>query len=121
MVTTKDELYSELITLRAEFEQQLVELDAADDLTEGGTGYTNHPADDGTAVHDQTINHSAYQATQDRLRDVNDALARYAAGTYGICENCGREIDIARLEAIPYTRFCLRCAEQRDYNAGMAL
>ncbi|HMM29082.1 MAG: TraR/DksA C4-type zinc finger protein [Chloroflexota bacterium] len=120
MVTTKDELFSELLALRTEISSHLADMDASDDLTEGGTGYTNHPADDGTAVHDQQINHSTYQAAQDRLREVEDALARYEAGTYGICENCGQEIDIARLEAIPYTRVCLRCAEQREYHAGMA-
>lgn len=120
MVTTKDELYSELIALRGELQEQLADMDALADLDEAGTGYTNHPADDATEVLDQTVNQSAYQAAQDRLREVDDALARYEAGTYGICENCGREIDIARLEAIPYTRYCLRCAEQRDYHAGMA-
>jgi len=119
MVTTKDELYTELIALRGELQEQIADMDTRADLEEGGTGYTNHPADDATEVLDQTVNQSAYQAAQGRLRDVEDALARYEAGTYGICENCGQEIDIARLEAIPYTRFCLRCAEQRDYHAGM--
>lgn len=119
MVTTKDELYSELVNMRAELQQQLAEIDLDADMNEPGTGYSNHPADDATEVLDQTVNLSVYQAAEDRLREVEDALARYEAGTYGICENCGREIDIARLEAIPYTRYCLRCAEQRDYHAGM--
>jgi RNA polymerase-binding transcription factor DksA len=119
MVTTKDELYSELIAMRAELQQQLAEIDLDVDMNEPGTGYSNHPADDATEVLDQTVNLSVYQAAEDRLREVEDALARYEAGTYGICENCGQEIDIARLEAIPYTRYCLRCAEQRDYRAGM--
>ncbi len=119
MVTTKDELYSELIALRDGLQAQVIEMESADEMDEPGTGYTNHQADDATAVFDQTANRSALQAARDRLRQVHDALARYEAGTYGICENCGREIDIARLEAIPYTPFCLRCAEQRDYIAGM--
>lgn len=119
MVTTKDELYSELVNMRAELQQQLAEIDLDADMNEPGTGYSNHPADDATEVLDQTVNLSVYQAAEGRLREVEDALARYEAGTYGICENCGQEIDIARLEAIPYTRYCLRCAEQRDYHAGM--
>ena len=51
------------------------------------------------------------------LRLVEEALAKHEAGRYGICDNCGREIDIARLEAIPYTPLCLSCAEALEYQA----
>src|SRR5215510_3948802 len=44
------------------------------------------------------------------LREVDDALAKFDAGTYGTCENCGQEIGDARLEAMPSARFCMVCA-----------
>jgi RNA polymerase-binding transcription factor DksA len=47
------------------------------------------------------------------LREVDDALAKFDAGTYGACENCGQEIGDARLEAMPSARFCMVCASQR--------
>jgi RNA polymerase-binding transcription factor DksA len=47
------------------------------------------------------------------LREVDDALAKFEAGTYGTCENCGKEIGEARLEAMPSARFCMVCASQR--------
>ena len=47
------------------------------------------------------------------LREVDDALAKFEAGTYGTCENCGQEIGEARLEAMPSARYCMVCASQR--------
>jgi DnaK suppressor protein len=46
----------------------------------------------------------------DTLRDIDDALAKLDAGTYGRCERCGGEIGAARLEAMPAARLCITCA-----------
>lgn len=119
MTTTKTELYDVLISLRAELEQAVEQLAEADEIDTPGTGYTNHQADHATLVFDQTVNASTLSATKNRLRQVQEAIVRFDTGTYGICVECGEEIDIARLEAIPYTPLCLRCAETRDYRAGM--
>ncbi len=44
-----------------------------------------------------------------RLDEVDAALARVDAGTYGVCERCGRAIDPARLEVRPAARTCVGC------------
>jgi sigma-B regulation protein RsbU (phosphoserine phosphatase) len=44
---------------------------------------------------------------EDLLRDIDDALARMGAGTYGLCETCHDPIEPERLEADPIIRFCL--------------
>lgn len=44
-----------------------------------------------------------------QLRETNDALERMEKGTYGICENCGQEIDIERLRAYPAAKICVKC------------
>ena len=49
------------------------------------------------------------QARQ-RLADVDAALARAAAGDYGRCVECGREIAPERLAARPQARTCISCA-----------
>jgi DnaK suppressor protein len=46
------------------------------------------------------------------LQDVEDALAKFAEGTYGACESCGKVIPEARLEAMPAARLCIDCASQ---------
>jgi RNA polymerase-binding transcription factor DksA len=50
---------------------------------------------------------------QDTLNDVDDALAKIDAGTYGVCEQCGKPIGEARLEAMPAARLCITCASAR--------
>lgn len=45
-----------------------------------------------------------------QLRQVEEALERLAAGTYGTCRSCGRPIDPERLAAIPWVATCIDCA-----------
>lgn len=47
---------------------------------------------------------------------VRDALARLRAGTYGRCERCGKSIERARLNLVPYASACAPCA--RAIEAG---
>ncbi|MDR2998672.1 MAG: TraR/DksA C4-type zinc finger protein [Microbacterium sp.] len=50
-------------------------------------------------------------AAADELRQVDDALARVDAGTYGICAGCGKPIPAERLEVRPFADRCVACAE----------
>ena len=49
----------------------------------------------------------------DTLREIEDALSKFDAGTYGRCESCGNQIAEARLEAMPAARLCIDCASRR--------
>ena len=63
-----------------------------------------------------------YAATQVRLhqtdgkllRAIEDALARIRNEKFGICEECGEPISNARLEAVPWTRWCRDCKSRQD-------
>lgn len=46
------------------------------------------------------------------LEDVRSALSRFEQGTYGECQECGGEISEARLDALPYTPYCIDCAQK---------
>ncbi len=48
--------------------------------------------------------------TRNRLSEIEDALKRIAAGTFGICERCGELIEAERLEAMPEARYCVQCS-----------
>ncbi|MDD3006853.1 MAG: TraR/DksA C4-type zinc finger protein [Candidatus Pacebacteria bacterium] len=48
---------------------------------------------------------------EDDLQDIDEALERIKNGTYGICTNCGQNIDAERLRAIPEAKFCIKCEE----------
>ena len=45
---------------------------------------------------------------------VEEALARIREGTFGECVNCGNEINAKRLEAVPWTRYCIDCQEKME-------
>lgn len=47
------------------------------------------------------------------IEEIDAALRRLADGRYGTCLVCGRRIAIARLQVVPATRFCVRCARQQ--------
>lgn len=47
------------------------------------------------------------------LTDIDDAIEKLDAGTYGSCESCGQPITEARLEAMPAARLCINCASAR--------
>ena len=44
-----------------------------------------------------------------KLKDVNAALEKIPAGSYGVCEKCGKEIEEKRLMACPEARLCMEC------------
>ena len=49
--------------------------------------------------------------TAQSIRSIQAALERIAAGTYGICDNCGQEIAAARLQVVPEATRCVNCAQ----------
>lgn len=46
------------------------------------------------------------------LEEINEALERIQKGTYGLCLNCRRQISKRRLQAIPWARYCVPCANE---------
>ena len=60
-------------------------------------------------------------ALEERLRnalaEVEHTLQKFEQGTYGLCDNCGKPIDPARLEALPQASLCLECKAQQAKDA----
>lgn len=48
------------------------------------------------------------------LRKIEKALTKIGNGEYGICESCGEEIGMRRLQARPVTDLCIRCKEEQE-------
>lgn len=51
---------------------------------------------------------------KEELEAIDKALGRIELGTYGMCERCGREISVERLEAVPWTALCSTCASAEE-------
>jgi DnaK suppressor protein len=52
------------------------------------------------------------------LREVQQALHRFEAGTYGICHECEEPISAKRLDAVPWALYCVTCQEQIAQRAA---
>jgi DnaK suppressor protein len=107
-----ERLKNALLAEKASLTEQLDQLSVV--VKEEGVGYSTHPADDGTLAFDQARDLAVQQNAQATLRLVDDALGRLDNGTYGLCADCGSEIDAARLKAIPYAALCMKCQSKRE-------
>ena len=109
VVRRPDVLRSFLEDERARLESLIAQLDA-----EGGAnlGYGNHMADDASEAFEQAKELALHQNAKQVLVQVTDALNRFEQGTYGSCDQCGKEIDPARLKALPYATLCLHCQQR---------
>ncbi len=68
---------------------------------------------DGTTEAVERINQtSAARSLAGTLAAIDGALARIDDGAYGACVRCGSEIPAERLEAIPWTPYCVACSRQ---------
>jgi DnaK suppressor protein len=76
-------------------------------------------ADDGTEdivdrannANNRELMFSLSDTERNTLLQIENALRRMDEGTYGRCSNCGQNIALPRLEALPWARFCVDCQE----------
>ena len=108
----KAEHFKQLLKARiAELERVLA---AAQRETRGGTTRHADPADQAASEHErQSLVHKA-AASRQMLKTLTQALERMRQGSFGECAQCGGDIELKRLEAIPWARCCVRCQEARE-------
>jgi DnaK suppressor protein len=63
---------------------------------------------------DQSMNLRLRDRERILMRKIEKGLEKIAANQYGICEECGEEISVKRLEARPVTDLCIRCKEEQE-------
>ena len=100
-------LEDERQTLRA----QLQELGFGDG--EVGLEYDSNFADSSQVTAERGEAEALAAKLRETLGEVEHALAKLDEGKYGRCENCGKPIQPARLEAMPAARLCIDCASKR--------
>lgn len=71
-----------------------------------------HLADLGSEAYTQELNATLLENEEHILHEIREALDRIDRGTFGLCENCQKQIIKGRLDAMPYARYCTPCAEQ---------
>ena len=95
---------------RDELRERLRELGFGD---EQGLEYDSNFADSSQVTAERGEAEVLAGTLKETLDDVEHALAKIDDGTYGQCEDCGKSINPARLEAMPAARLCMDCASKR--------
>lgn len=73
-----------------------------------------HPAEVGTHSFEQEFTLNLLSTDGERLDRIDAALEKIGLGTYGACDECGGRIPRARLEVIPDTPYCVKCATRLE-------
>ena len=104
-IALREELESQRDALRRELEEL--------GYGAGVAAYDPNFADSSQVTAERGETEALATTLTQNLREVENALAKFASGTYGQCESCHGEIAPARLEAMPAARYCISCAAKR--------
>lgn len=110
---TLKELKEKLLAEKAHFEEELsriakptgAEGDYQTSFSEIGTDEDENASE----VEEYTDNLAVTTNLEKQLKEISEALERMENGTYGICENCSKEIPLERLRVYPAAKRCLDC------------
>jgi RNA polymerase-binding transcription factor DksA len=121
MTREEQELYRERLTdlaVRLRDEVRSVQPEALRGVTGERSGNLSdvplHLADLGTDYHAHEVSLGLLANEQMLLAQAAAALDRIDQGTFGRCVECGREIPAERLQAVPYTPHCVKCASRAE-------
>ena len=81
---------------------------------EMGQDGTQDIGDEAANIYNKQILLSLNESERMRLQEVDEALDRIGAGTYGICEECGEPIGPKRLEVRPVAKYCVPCLSKME-------
>ena len=116
---TAEEIAEVEADLRAEVDRLRADVASADQalgdlLREAGTGAGDDQADTSSKNFEREHEMSIVNNARDMLSQSERALARIAAGTYGVCESCGEGVGKARLQVFPRATLCRDCKEKQE-------
>ena len=113
--TSQQLLRDQLQEERERVREQLANLGHGTSTEPGGSSldFDENFADSGQVTAERGEVEALSGQLSETLQDIEDALAKFDAGTYGECEVCGKRIPEARLEAMPAARVCMTCASPR--------
>ncbi|MFC5751161.1 TraR/DksA family transcriptional regulator [Actinomadura rugatobispora] len=112
---------AELAGVRAALEEQIAGLEAeitasTTQIAEGDNadGAGDDQADTGAKTYEREHELALTYNSRDLLAQSERAVQRIDAGTYGICESCGKPVGKARLQAFPRATLCVSCKQREE-------
>ena len=111
-----EEIKARLLARQTELEESLARQN--ENALDSGVSDVQDEIDQVTTSSAKALSLSVGTREADALAAVRSALQRLESGTYGTCVVCGREIEPARLRAVPETPYCLEHANEAEKDAG---
>jgi DnaK suppressor protein len=112
LAEVRTDLTAQLAELKREYDQAIAELNDMQNLARDSAG--DDQADTGTKTFEREQELSIAHNRLDLMTQVERAIERINAGTYGICEGCGKPIAKARLQAFPSATLCVECKQREE-------
>ena len=99
-------------------ERKVALLSTLTDNKEQGLGFSSEDLPDeidlASSEADQSLNLRLRDRERVLLKKIERTLQKIEEGDFGVCERCGEEISVKRLEARPVTDLCIRCKEEQE-------
>lgn len=108
----RKELEDEIAELRGEISK--AETHIAERMGDAVADAGDDPADAGAKTFEREQELALTHNARELLAQNERALAKIAAGTYGVCESCGESIGKARLQAFPRATLCVACKQREE-------
>ena len=83
------------------------------DMTDHNDNYPD-PTDRASAESDRSFELRIRDRERKLLNKIKEAIERIDNGSYGVCDDCGDEIAVERLDARPVTTFCIDCKTRQE-------
>jgi DnaK suppressor protein len=109
-----DEFRKVLLHLRGEVTGDISHLEQDAFAVDGEKASVDNPADIGSENFSQEFSLELLQRDEATLAEIDEALDRVQAGTFGLCESCEEPIPKVRLNAVPHARFCVECQRKNE-------
>jgi len=113
MIEKADEMKQVLLKLKEDAFEEI-----GKSVKSGADKPTDEPSGD---IYDQASNERDRELLlllgdreREKIRNIDEALARLEEGEYGICEDCEEEIPLGRLKAMPFARLCVKCKAEPE-------
>lgn len=112
LAEVRKELEGEAIGLRADIAQAASQI--AERLGDSIAGAGDDEADTAASAFEREHDLALAENARELLDQTERALTRIDAGTYGVCESCGKAIGKARLLAFPRAILCVECKQREE-------
>lgn len=100
-----------LLRKQKKVEEEIKLLDEDDPVNSQAPAESSEPGTDSWVADTHTRTVAVKKSLQEALTKIKHALQSVSSGKYGKCENCGKKIEPARLDAVPTAILCINCSK----------